>query len=327
MRNIGKVTRMLILYQRLFSGEKINKTTFCLEFEITKRSFDRDIEDIRLFLSESFSTNELLYNRKENYYELAKIRSGTLSGEEALILINMLCSSRILREDELEGILSSIISATESSRKKIVYKMAISQINKNLKTLPKVALLKLEWDIESCILNRNNIVISYEKSNGEVVERKVKPVEVIFDDGYAYLIAYRCDKEYEYPAFFRLDRINSFKIDNTYYLKELTEEYSKLDIKNYLKYMQAGALMNIKIRCKKEKRKLIEEGFKNVNLIEDNEDECILEIKCFEEGFLRWVMGQEDSMEVLEPIVLRNHIRNLIKKMGDMYREEVKVDG
>lgn len=44
---------MLLLYSSLLNGEEINKTIFCFENDCSPRSFDRDIEDIRLFLSES----------------------------------------------------------------------------------------------------------------------------------------------------------------------------------------------------------------------------------------------------------------------------------
>lgn len=61
---MDKITRMLMLYSSLMNGEEINKTIFCFENDCSPRSFDRDIKDIRLFLSESFSVLGLNYNRK-----------------------------------------------------------------------------------------------------------------------------------------------------------------------------------------------------------------------------------------------------------------------
>lgn len=52
-----------MLYHQLLNGEHIDKAAFSLEHNITERSFDRDIEDIRLFLSEIFSSNELLFDK------------------------------------------------------------------------------------------------------------------------------------------------------------------------------------------------------------------------------------------------------------------------
>ena len=39
-----------MLYHQLLNGEHIDKAAFSLEHNIMERSFDRDIEDIRLFL-------------------------------------------------------------------------------------------------------------------------------------------------------------------------------------------------------------------------------------------------------------------------------------
>ena len=57
---MDKITRMLMLYSSLMNGEEINKTIFCFENDCSPRSFDRDIKDIRLFLSESFSVLGLI---------------------------------------------------------------------------------------------------------------------------------------------------------------------------------------------------------------------------------------------------------------------------
>lgn len=65
---MDKITRMLILYSSLMRGDEINKTIFCFENNCSSRTFDRDIEDVRLFLSESFSMAELNYRRKTMSY-------------------------------------------------------------------------------------------------------------------------------------------------------------------------------------------------------------------------------------------------------------------
>lgn len=58
MAGIDKITRVLMMYSKLLEGGKIYKKSFCEEMGIDRRTFDRDIEDIRLFLSESFYGNE-----------------------------------------------------------------------------------------------------------------------------------------------------------------------------------------------------------------------------------------------------------------------------
>ena len=69
---MDKITRILLLYKKLMSGEKVNKSEFCNETHCLHRSFDRDIEDIRNFFCDSFELEELIYDRRENAYYICK---------------------------------------------------------------------------------------------------------------------------------------------------------------------------------------------------------------------------------------------------------------
>lgn len=68
---MDKISRLLLLYSRLIQGEKINKLSFCMETDSLPRTFDRDIEDVRLYLSELFCNEDLVYDRQENVYYFA----------------------------------------------------------------------------------------------------------------------------------------------------------------------------------------------------------------------------------------------------------------
>lgn len=73
-----KNTRILRLYDDLINGKVVNKTTFSINCKISERTFDRDIQDIRLFLSEKFSPTELLFDKSKNGYFFF-YEKGTLS--------------------------------------------------------------------------------------------------------------------------------------------------------------------------------------------------------------------------------------------------------
>ena len=57
----SKHGRVLELYNRLLSGEVLNKNQLALEYGVNPRSIQRDIDDIRVFFSNRMiSGNELL---------------------------------------------------------------------------------------------------------------------------------------------------------------------------------------------------------------------------------------------------------------------------
>lgn len=82
---MDKITRILRLYAQLAQGKKVNKLNFCMEVDCLERTFDRDIEDIRLYLSEFFCTQELIYDRLENVYYFTNSNRYLLEEEEYLL--------------------------------------------------------------------------------------------------------------------------------------------------------------------------------------------------------------------------------------------------
>lgn len=114
---MDKVTRTLLLYTQLLRGKRVSKANFCLEADCLPRSFDRDIEDIRLFLSETYSGRELLYDRCEHLYYLSGTDQAELEPMEYQLLERILTDTGILRQDEMAILLGRLASNTEPTRR------------------------------------------------------------------------------------------------------------------------------------------------------------------------------------------------------------------
>ena len=91
-----KNTRMLNLFYKLILGYKVNKQLFCLEEGITERSFDRDIQDVRSYLSEKQPYCKVLYDRVNNNYYMTHTLGKKLESEETLFLINVLLNTIVI---------------------------------------------------------------------------------------------------------------------------------------------------------------------------------------------------------------------------------------
>ena len=98
---MDKITRLLLLYYKWLQGDQVNKISFCLETGCQPRSFDRDIEDIRLFLADSYSYEELIYNRSENNYQLTGNNHQKLDKAEYSLIKRLVIDSNIFRTDDL----------------------------------------------------------------------------------------------------------------------------------------------------------------------------------------------------------------------------------
>lgn len=105
---MDKVSRILRLFHRLIQGQKLNKADFAKSNNISERSVDRDIEDIRYYLSEIHSNAEVLFNKSENAYYLSDWSNYKFSSIEVITILKVLIGSKVLRKDEMQGIMRSV---------------------------------------------------------------------------------------------------------------------------------------------------------------------------------------------------------------------------
>lgn len=314
---MDKITRLLLMYSKLIRGEEINKLSFCMETDSNPRSFDRDIEDIRLYLAEMFKREELLYDRGKNVYFLSGCQRQELELMEYHFLERLVIDSRVLREDETEVLLSHLLSNTEKSSQLIKNKHFIDEyIGPNHNR----AILKMHGDLDTIIKRQDVITIKYIKATKEMIDCTVIPCVLHFELEYMYLIAYKENSEKQYPAYFRLDRIYSFSIVRGQSKSEkiLVAEYYRKYNKGLIQ-MYGGEFLEITLGCNKKFYSYVCDKFKNVRITDDY---VIIKLSAFDEGFIKWILSQPLNMiTVIQPESLKNKIALEAEKIYKKYME------
>lgn len=222
MAGMDKVTRILIMYSKLLEGGKINKKSFCMDAEIGRRTFDRDIEDIRLFLSESFQGNQLVYSKTDECYHLDYCHQHkALSGMEVTFLLELLKSSRSLRKDEYIELVNSVFEAGEYSRRDILRKIADRYKQAYQEDRKEAAPLKMQWDLQQSIVECDIIRLHL---SGKV-QMVVCPVALWNDQYETYLFAYNTEEELQV---FPINGIQFFQIEGKKFSRCLIENFDRL---------------------------------------------------------------------------------------------------
>lgn len=222
---MDKITRILILYSKLMQGEIISKTRFCLETECRSRSFDRDIEDIRLYLSESYSTGELIYDRREGGYLLTEAMQQPLENTEYLLVEKVMSDSRILRKDEMDELLFHIALHTENAKQAAdKEKHAIGQYLEPEHGKP---LLKLFGDLNAAIDNHQ--VIKIYGNQFYLGYMDIIPCEIRCQDKKMWLLALDAEDSAR-NLLIPLEEIESFSIirNQSIMEKQLVENHIKI---------------------------------------------------------------------------------------------------
>ncbi|WP_027215869.1 hypothetical protein [Butyrivibrio fibrisolvens] len=203
---MDKVTRMLMLYSKLIKGEAISKVSYCLENEINERTFDRDIQDIRLYLSETFSPDELLYERQNNSYYLTGVSKQPIEMTEYRFLTRLLIESELLRKDEVAGILLMLASNAVKPKDCVSLLELYIEKYENSVTVP---LLKMHEDISLVIGTNTAIRILYlEKKHQKKAD--IVPYNISFSKGNMILWAVELKNEAFEVKKYSLNNINSF---------------------------------------------------------------------------------------------------------------------
>lgn len=205
-----KITRMLIMYSMLIKGNRIHKSLFSMEHGINERSFDRDIQDIRLFLSDSFSTDELVYDKAENVYYLTGQTKNSIDSNEAYVLAKVLLGSKILRRDEAEGIVESLIGVVSNKETQILK----SKLTKDVISYDDIkhdkAILKFVRDLSNCIFENKHIKMKYHTTNKDIQEIEVYPKELLCENSQFILLAVQAGTGD--ITRYLIDKIDEFKI-------------------------------------------------------------------------------------------------------------------
>jgi predicted DNA-binding transcriptional regulator YafY len=119
-----KSGRVLYLYTKLMHGEHIHKSDEAKWFEVSPRSIQRDIEDLRTFFenqaAEGLTNQELVYDKNEDCYLLRAREDLTLSNSEILAVCKILLESRALRRDEMEPIIQKLVNACISQKNRAI---------------------------------------------------------------------------------------------------------------------------------------------------------------------------------------------------------------
>lgn len=213
--------RILKMYEDLRIGREIQKLSFCLEHGISERTFDRDIEKIRFFLSEEYSGNEVVYCQERACYLIpGMIEKGELSMLEFTIIVKILKGGQILEKNEFGGLLHSLRSVTERGMKDTIQQFIQKEFGQYIEKEGRRAFLKLFGDLQKCIWDRNIIRIKREATSESMKDIRFCPVAIEYFPSKFYLLGYQID-ESERLSVFVLEEIESFQTTSQKYSRDI----------------------------------------------------------------------------------------------------------
>lgn len=164
-------------------------------------------------------------------------------------------------------------------------------------------------DIKSAIINKNIIRFTYFSSNEKETSREVKPIRLLFKgwDWYVYTF---CLLRNEF-RYFKLSRIRDLKILD----ENFEDSYEDVVL---IKKMEYKDTVHVKLKFDRKVAFRVYDEMGDIK--EDEEGNLYAEIELPNDyNLYNYIFSFGEFVEVLEPIEIRNNIRDMINKMSRIY--------
>ncbi|WPC40071.1 WYL domain-containing transcriptional regulator [Clostridium sp. JS66] len=314
MSKLANILKMVIL---LKCRGKMKIRDLAQELEINERmirKYKDDLEQAGIYLSSTSGINGGYFIGND-----ASLLSFGVDKEEYKALVmaeNELKDNGFIFMKEYNSALDKIAAAIEEKELDKPTTMIISsKPNVDLKSERKKYL-----DIQTSIVTKNKIRMSYFSLGSGVKERIVSPYSVFRYNGSWYFIGY-CDLRNEIREF-KISRIKEYEI-----LQEKFERLKTFNLNNYIKsgigIMCDDDEFKLKIKINYPMSiKIAERIWIKDQKISYNEDNSIIfeAVTSGMEDIKSWVLGMGINAEVLEPKKLRDLITEEINNMKNLYK-------
>lgn len=172
--------------------------------------------------------------------------------------------------------------------------------------------------VDSMEKRKSIVIVYYSPANAAETNRIIDPYYLVDRDDHYYVVAY-CNAKKGFRNF-RIDRIKSWQVEKHIYA--FREDFS---INSHLvnwKMDNTDEINKFVVRFSNKVGKYIKEKKiydKNVIIEEKEDGTVLLTIETMSKLFLRWVRKYGMDAEVLEPIHIREQLKNEYRKLLDIY--------
>lgn len=191
----SKTIRILSLYDSLNKGDIVNKQKAAMKFSVSEKAIQRDIDDLRAYLSDRILHEEsckatINYDRAQKGYSLSR-HGAWLTQEEVLALAKVLLESRAFSASELNLLLDKVIAQCLPDTRSHITRVIRNERFHYLPVAHGQPLLHKIWDVSLAIREQRVLKITYLKPGASTpIPRELEPYGLIFAEYYFYLIAY-----------------------------------------------------------------------------------------------------------------------------------------
>ena len=298
----NKHNRVLDLYNRLLSGEVLNKNQLALEYGVNPRSIQRDIDDIREFFSNRMISGseltEIRYDRSAKGYKLVNLKTTTLTNAELFAVTKILFESRALNKEEMKTLVNKLVEAClPPGERKKMRDLTGNELFHYVEPRHQKPLIEPVWELGGAVYHHRMVQMDYQKANGEISHPLVKPVGIMCSEYYFYLIAYIGDNDKKYPGYptvYRIDRILEYKILEEGFEIPYKDRFEEGEFRKRIPFMYTGKLHKTTFTYTGPDINAVLDRLPTAVAVKQEDGSYLVTAEVYgEKGLAMWLRGQE----------------------------------
>jgi len=310
-----KICRVLQIYAKLEDGYVVNKAEEAERYGVNERSIQRDIDDIRNFLDvDSERTgiiNSVVYDRVDKGYRLETLYKLRLRNSEILALCKILLDSRAFTKAEMVEMLDKLITCcVPKSNQKLVKDLISNEEFHYVEPRHKSKFIDTMWNIGQAVRESRYIEMDYQRTKDKkIVQRRVKPVAIMFSEYYFYLTAFIDDEEVKkdfdvlndsFPTIYRIDRIKKLTVLDERFHIPYSSRFEEGEFRKRIQFMYGGKLQKIKFKYFGTDIDAVLDKLPTAKIIEEDNGVYTVSAEVFGKGIDMWIRSQGENIKVLQ---------------------------
>ncbi len=296
----NKGFRLLSMYERLNKGEELSKQELSDEFGVSLKTVQRDIDDLRAYLAEThfdeFET-AIKYSKARDSYYLIRLEREWLTNKEALAVCKILLESRAFNREELSELITKLVMQISPQDRGTAEKIIRNEFFNYLPLHHEKAMLDVIWQLSEHIVNQHVIEFTYTRQDGKHSKRRVKPVSILFNEFYFYLITYGF--EVDYPIIFRIDRMEKIRETGESFEIPYKDKFSDGEFRKRVLYMYGGELKRVKFEYSGVLEAMLDK-VPTAKVLSEKNGVYTMTAEAFGKGLDMWLSAQGDLVKIIE---------------------------
>ncbi len=280
---------------------------------IDRRTLYRNIEMLINFGYDISDYNE----NKIGYY----LKDRLFQHSEVLLLCNAVHASHFIPDKASKDLVNKLLSCQSRYKRNVYFKNVYLPNNK--KKDNKQFLLNIE-QISRAINEKK--VIKFNYTHYDINKKLVNtrddayyrsPYFLVVNGDRVYMVGK--GKNHDSLSHFRVDRMKDIELVDEYYLR-LPKNLDAYAYANNKIYMYSGDETGVTLRCDKKALDVIIDTFGKDVMLADEGETFTVYTKCGKEDIVKFCLQYVESVELLEPLSLRQEVRKVLLDASNRYQ-------